>query len=561
MVETARTCELCSSPAEYVCAYCPKTSFYCSAHQCAHLVTGSPHPADAMQELSKPTSEAQGFSKILLGVFALAGFLVALAWLFSSADPSKFFGKIFVLFAIFVAIFVIYGCLKTTKSKSTTSSNRSPSNLQEGLTKGRDATDNMKTSTTAIRANAVSTKKQTEPYFDAFLGFAMRLSQSIPLSEWATGIPKDYALEESESIEAVHRARQSLPYTTASRFVEEPLQKLICEIGLVNCAREDRTSSYDEWGPDLPPERLESITSTFLKAWLCNSNPFVLLELADFLAVNDREREASEAVDVALRFPDFAKTITLNDMEMVAQTIAYELFPSGPSREARSLSQGLNSPKALALLSEEVKRLQEKWKEIHTDRNSVKQRNLGEESDNDVSVPPLTVPNEDRLKTLWEAWQRDGSDGIANVWEEEDPVNLPTLPVNDGPRGKTMLSKGEALRAYAAMMNSLDSRNFEPLLAHDFHYASQWVFDEIESKHEYLDYITGKLEAVKASGKKLWAEMASCNSGPCVVMAEGEPDNLIATVLVEVERDKIKRIDLCCVPSPYSAERSGDYPT
>ena len=133
----------------------------------------------------------------------------------------------------------------------------------------------------------------------------------------------------------------------------------------------------------------------------------------------------------------------------------------------------------------------------------------------------------------------------------------------DSETGKSVpiaLSKTDALRSYAVMMNTLDAKGFAPLLADDFHYASQWVFSEIETKQDYVYYITGKLQAVRTSGKKVWAEIGSCNSGPCVVMAESEPGNLIATVLVEVEGDKIKRMDLCCVPSPYSAERSGDYP-
>ena len=110
------------------------------------------------------------------------------------------------------------------------------------------------------------------------------------------------------------------------------------------------------------------------------------------------------------------------------------------------------------------------------------------------------------------------------------------------------------------MLNTLDAKDFLPLLANEFHYASQWVFAEIESKQEYVYYITGKLQAVKASGKKVWAEMGYCNWRPCVVMAENEQDNLVATVLVEVEGDKIKRMDMCCVPSPHEAERSGGYP-
>jgi hypothetical protein len=34
------------------------------------------------------------------------------------------------------------------------------------------------------------------------------------------------------------------------------------------------------------------------------------------------------------------------------------------------------------------------------------------------------------------------------------------------------------------MVNTLDASHLEPLLADDFHYASQWVFAEMESKAE-----------------------------------------------------------------------------
>lgn len=125
------------------------------------------------------------------------------------------------------------------------------------------------------------------------------------------------------------------------------------------------------------------------------------------------------------------------------------------------------------------------------------------------------------------------------------------------------LTVDEALRAYAAMMNTLDASHLESLLAEDFYYASQWVFAEIESKTEYLNYIVPKLEAIRKSGVVAWAEMGWLDRefpGPCVVMAQGDKDNLIALVLAEVEDGKIKRLDLCGAPSPHSARRTGEYP-
>ena len=129
--------------------------------------------------------------------------------------------------------------------------------------------------------------------------------------------------------------------------------------------------------------------------------------------------------------------------------------------------------------------------------------------------------------------------------------------------GAQTLSKEVALRAYATMMNTLDATCLEPLLADDFHYASQWVLAEIESKSALLDYIAPKLDAIRKSGVPAWAEMGWLDRefpGPCVILAQGDKDALLAVVLTKVENEKIKRLDLCGAPSPRSARRSGEYP-
>ena len=126
-----------------------------------------------------------------------------------------------------------------------------------------------------------------------------------------------------------------------------------------------------------------------------------------------------------------------------------------------------------------------------------------------------------------------------------------------------MLDIETALRAFASMMNTLDSSKLEPLLSDDFHYSSQMVLVEIESKQEYLDYINPKLDVVRTSGTKVWAEMAILTHsfpGPCVVLAQGDKENLVALVLAKVRGGQIERIDMCIVPTPQSAKRSGEYP-
>ena len=126
-----------------------------------------------------------------------------------------------------------------------------------------------------------------------------------------------------------------------------------------------------------------------------------------------------------------------------------------------------------------------------------------------------------------------------------------------------MLTETTALRAYAAMMNTLDVSRLEPLLADDFQYASQLVLDEIDSKASYLTYIRAKLDAVRASGHKVWAEMGELDvmfPGPCVVLSQGTRENIGALVLARIKGEKLIRLDLCVTPPATSARRTGEYP-
>jgi len=126
------------------------------------------------------------------------------------------------------------------------------------------------------------------------------------------------------------------------------------------------------------------------------------------------------------------------------------------------------------------------------------------------------------------------------------------------------LTEIDALRAYARMMNTLDVSYIEPLLDENFRYSSQWMIGEIPSKQEFLDYIKSMLDSIKQSGSRVYAEIAIVQAwghNECVVTAEGEKDNLIATVFAHVKGEKIGRIDMCHVPSPSETMRTGEYPS
>mgnify|MGYP001392510718 CR=1 FL=1 len=127
------------------------------------------------------------------------------------------------------------------------------------------------------------------------------------------------------------------------------------------------------------------------------------------------------------------------------------------------------------------------------------------------------------------------------------------------------LTEEAALRAYAKMMNTLNVECLEPLLADYFTFESQHVFQPLESKQAFLDYIRPKLIAIQHSKATVFAEMGTVaaygKNQSCVILAQNDRDNLVGIMLAKTEGNKLKRLDLCIVPPPHAAERSGEYPT
>ena len=127
------------------------------------------------------------------------------------------------------------------------------------------------------------------------------------------------------------------------------------------------------------------------------------------------------------------------------------------------------------------------------------------------------------------------------------------------------ISELEAIRAYAKMINTLEPSHLASMLPDDFHYASQWVMDEITDKSQYMAYITGKITTLKENGQGVWAEIGRFHSMPWghdfgVILAQKDKRHLVATVFAGIEKGVLKRFDMCCVPPPEMAERTGEYP-
>jgi hypothetical protein len=126
-----------------------------------------------------------------------------------------------------------------------------------------------------------------------------------------------------------------------------------------------------------------------------------------------------------------------------------------------------------------------------------------------------------------------------------------------------MLTHQAALRAYAAAINTRDVMRLEPLLANNLAYSAHWVFDALETKRAYVDHLSARLKSFERKGVRLYAELATLTHtfpGPCVVLAQDHPDNLVALVLLQLQRGLIGRIDLCGAVLAAAARRSGEYP-
>lgn len=126
-----------------------------------------------------------------------------------------------------------------------------------------------------------------------------------------------------------------------------------------------------------------------------------------------------------------------------------------------------------------------------------------------------------------------------------------------------MLTTKNALEAYARMINTLNSSEFEQLISDEFCYESQAVITPLKSKSEFIDYIQPKLDGIKSSNIKVYAEMGQMDAygqRECVLIASESKDNLIATVYAHVENNKITRIDLCLIPDPTRVNRINIYP-
>ena len=122
----------------------------------------------------------------------------------------------------------------------------------------------------------------------------------------------------------------------------------------------------------------------------------------------------------------------------------------------------------------------------------------------------------------------------------------------------------DAVISFAKAWNRLDCSEFIQLLADDATYESQWVFSKLEGRDAIADYLTGKMQTMRASEKIVRAELSTVRCAHdfgryCVVLKQDENRDNDAVLIIEVENDKIKRCDLCA-PCLFDPEPTNIYP-
>lgn len=125
---------------------------------------------------------------------------------------------------------------------------------------------------------------------------------------------------------------------------------------------------------------------------------------------------------------------------------------------------------------------------------------------------------------------------------------------------------------YALMFNSLDYRWIKPFLSPDVSYASQSVSEELRGIKAVGDYLSGKISALKLSGKraKVLAELGAApdRNEPCVIFYQAHGINdlnwqqqAISYVVFTAENQKIEAIFMISVvPSPQLAKKTNLFP-
>ena len=122
----------------------------------------------------------------------------------------------------------------------------------------------------------------------------------------------------------------------------------------------------------------------------------------------------------------------------------------------------------------------------------------------------------------------------------------------------------DAVIAYAKAWNRLDASYLTHYLALDAVNESQYVLEPIKGKIKYIRFLKNKIKTIKngADDMRVFVQLASIRDlvvkkRYCAIISQNKNEYVI---LFQVGNGKIKRIDLCEIPSAKNAVKTEVYP-
>jgi hypothetical protein len=157
---------------------------------------------------------------------------------------------------------------------------------------------------------ASSPQTTPRPYVDAGVRLTHRVVQSLGLPGWETGAQGLQPIYTQDEMDAIGRSLAYFQITAnnvmGGKAVFHPDATETIQRKCAAEALEELAGSGWSASADTPPQDWRWRTSTYLKAWACQLNPQVLLDLAGMLAGAGCKKEAKEALEVVLLFPSYA---------------------------------------------------------------------------------------------------------------------------------------------------------------------------------------------------------------------------------------------------------------
>ena len=117
--------------------------------------------------------------------------------------------------------------------------------------------------------------------------------------------------------------------------------------------------------------------------------------------------------------------------------------------------------------------------------------------------------------------------------------NISLIPGEKNEPLPEMLTPMLLAEKYAEAWRRYDADIIEPYLDKDFHYSSTWVFDEMPSRYEYIEYFRGKLKTISKSRPLLKVRPALNNVTGQVGVIIYQNHNTPVIILLTTESGRI----------------------